>query len=428
MTAPASEAPVTGPPPKRGFAAMAGAYCLGTFNDNFFKQAVFLIAVYAGRAELQDVAATVFALPWLLFAEPAGWLADRFAKRRIVIAAKALELLAMGIGAAGILTGSWGLIMAMLFLMALQSTIFSPALNGSIPELFGEQRVVKANSVIKMLTISGVLVGIVLAGVALDVPGRAWGLPVGRVVVAAGVVLTALAGVALSFGVSSAAAADPSAKLPWSGPVRTLRRLWGLRRDRLLATIIVADAFVWFIAVLQTLLINQVGEAIGLSQRGTSLLLIPELGGFALGGLLAGRIIHGDWFGKLPAALLGLGVFSFAASFTRTVPAGWQVPWFAVSLAGAGVCGGVLLVPMESFFQVRPAPRQRGAVIASANFAAFAAMALAGPFDILLIRLSAPAPRFLAVAQLSVIAAAALKIALSRYGPTRQPEPREEHP
>ncbi|MHC4294213.1 MAG: hypothetical protein ACYSTL_01365, partial [Planctomycetota bacterium] len=60
------------------FAAMAATYCLGVFNDGFFRQSVMLIAVAAGHKALQGYVMAVFTLPYLLFAAPAGWLADRF--------------------------------------------------------------------------------------------------------------------------------------------------------------------------------------------------------------------------------------------------------------------------------------------------------------------------------------------------------------
>ena len=152
----------------RKFAAMAATYALGVFNDNFFKQAACLIAIAIGHTEYQGYAAAVFCLPWLLLAAPAGWMADRFSKRTVVISAKALEVVAMGAGAAGIIMVNWPLIFVMLFLMALQSTIFSPALNGSIPELYPATHVVKANSTVKTVTTCSILVGIILAGIALD--------------------------------------------------------------------------------------------------------------------------------------------------------------------------------------------------------------------------------------------------------------------
>ena len=93
---------------------MAGAYTLGVFNDNFFKQAALVLAVAAGRNSMQGFALAVFTLPFLIFSAPAGWMADRFPKSKVVIGAKACELLAMLAGAAGICLGHWSLIFTML--------------------------------------------------------------------------------------------------------------------------------------------------------------------------------------------------------------------------------------------------------------------------------------------------------------------------
>ena len=73
----------------------------------------------------------------------------------------------MIIGAVGIVTTNWYLIMTMLFIMSTQSTIFSPALNGSIPELYPRSYVIKANSIVKTLVTACNLVGIIGAGLAL---------------------------------------------------------------------------------------------------------------------------------------------------------------------------------------------------------------------------------------------------------------------
>jgi MFS family permease len=117
------------------FIAMAAAYALGVFNDNFFKQAALLIAIAIGRSWMQGWATVIFSLPFLIFAAQAGWLADRFPKRNIVISAKALELAAMICGAVGLCMQTSTLIplvLIMLGVMGLQATILSPALNASI--------------------------------------------------------------------------------------------------------------------------------------------------------------------------------------------------------------------------------------------------------------------------------------------------------
>ena len=363
------------------FAAMAATYSLGVFNDNFFKQAICLIAIGVGRTSLQGYATAVFTLPWLLFSAPAGWLADRFSKRTVVIGAKALEGAAMLAGALGVLLVHWPLVFLMLFLMALQSTIFSPALNGSIPELYPRQYVLKANSVLKAVTTSAILIGLIAAGIALGREATmVRGIPWGRGIVAAGVVGIAAVGLGISFAVPKRPAADPTVRFPWTGPLDTLRELWQFRKDRLLAIAVLADMAVWFVALLQILVINKLGlTQFGLGYEKTSYLMAAELGGVAIGGLLARRLARGvRWVRALVPGFLVLGVLVAAMAAIPHLPGGWQIGGVAVLLFAAGVPGGLLLVPLESFFQIRPAPAKKGAVIAAANFAAFFAMMLAG--------------------------------------------------
>ena len=70
---------------RKCFVAMGATYFFGVFNDNFFKQAVLLLAVTAGLSGLQGQATMLFSLPFILFSAHGGWLADRFPKRQVII-------------------------------------------------------------------------------------------------------------------------------------------------------------------------------------------------------------------------------------------------------------------------------------------------------------------------------------------------------
>jgi len=150
------------------FLAMAATYFLGVFNDNLFKQAALLLAVTAGLSGLQGTATALFSLPFILFSAYGGWLADKYSKRQVIIGVKFLELFAMVLGAYGIYTMNWTWILAMVFLMGLQSAFFGPALNGSIPELYPRWYVTKANALLKLVTTLAILLGMAFAGIALD--------------------------------------------------------------------------------------------------------------------------------------------------------------------------------------------------------------------------------------------------------------------
>lgn len=364
------------------FACMAGAYFLGTFNDNLFKQAVLVLAVATMGTAMQGYALVTFTVPFLCFAAPAGWCADRFPKGRVVVAAKWMELGAVLCGALGICSGHWGLMFVMLFIMGAQATIFSPALNGSLPELYPEAYITRANGILRLLVTLAILAGVALAGILLDRPGAGWGgIARGRLLVAGTLVAVALLGLAVSYGVPRRAAANPAARFPWDGPVRTLRDLLATRRDPVLALTIMANVFIWLTGSLEILIINPLGlQQFHLSKTMTSALIVSQLMGIAAGGLAISRWVDlGRWYrfiGPLGGAMGGV-MLGFVA-VPALMPAAWQVPLLLALTFLVGVLAGGILIPMESFLQVRPPPARKGAVLSAVNFVVFGGILLSG--------------------------------------------------
>jgi len=362
------------------FAAMAGSYMFNTFNDNFYKQAVMLLAVAAGREVFQGLAGAAFTLPFILFAAPAGWLADRYPKRNVVIAAKATEILAACVALAGVITGHFWIMIASVALMGFLATFFSPALNGSIPELYPASHVTQANAMLRMLVTIGILAGISLAGVTLGVQGSPlFHAPRGPALVGLISVAVAAAGFLVSLAIPHHPAADPSRPFPRTGPLETLKELKAIWKDRQLSRILLSDAFVWAVGVFQILIINPLGlKQFHLSERGTSFLVAAQLLGLAGGGLLSARFAKGErWFKVLVPAGFGMTAAMLGIACVPLLPEGLRLPSLYVLIALAGLAGGLFLIPCESFLQIRPAPERKGAVWASANFASFSGMAIA---------------------------------------------------
>jgi acyl-[acyl-carrier-protein]-phospholipid O-acyltransferase/long-chain-fatty-acid--[acyl-carrier-protein] ligase len=265
-------------------------------------------------------------------------------------------------------------------LMGTQSTFFSPALNGSIPELFPAHYVTKANAVLRMIVTGGILIGISFSGFVLDLQGATLlGAPRGHVMVGLAVILYAVLGLGVSFGIPTRAAADPGRAFPWTGPLETIRELLQVWQDRQLGRILVADVFIWAVGVFQLLVINSLGKLeFHLTDSRTSLLVASQLVGLALGGLLSARFAKGvQWFRVLIPAGIAMGLFMLAIGAVPFLPASMQVPLLYLLIGLAGMAGGLFLIPCESFLQIRPAPERKGAVWASANFASFTGMAAA---------------------------------------------------
>jgi MFS family permease len=366
---------------------------------------------------MQGYALVIFTAPFVIFAAPAGWLADRFAKRRVIIGAKALELVAMLFGAAGICYGNWWLIFAMLAMMGIQAAAFSPALNGSIPELYPADYVIKANGILRLFITGGILAGIALAGFALDRQGPAFrGIEFGRLLVGGGVIAVALTGLLISLGVPSRPAADPVVPFPWRGPVRTIQDLLETRRDPKLGLTVLACVFIWLVGSLEVLLINTLGiDQFQLTKTATSGLIVDQLVGVGIGGLLSGKLVSAQrWHRLLGPSGIAMSLAMLALPVVPRLPPGVQVSALYILMGLIGVAGGMFMIPVEGFIQIRPARERKGAILAAVNFIVFIGILLSGLISNALNYYWRPTDSFGVVGAISLVISAALLYGYAR--------------
>ena len=359
------------------------SYTLGTFNDNFFKQAILLLAVSMGHTAVQAWGTVLFSLPFVLFSAWAGWLADRHPKCRLVLAAKALEVCAMLAGGWGLLQLHWSGMLAMLFCMGASATLFSPALNGSLPELFAREDVPRVNALFKLATTASILLGITLAGGALERQWLATEIPFGRWLVAAVAVGVAVLGLlSVSFIPYRPAAARKEAlpPFPWLGALDSARDLWGLRARRGIFWCLCADAFFYTLSTLVLLEINAYGVAqLGLGPTMASLLPGGLMLGICAGAGLAARRARGDWRRSVPRACAGIGLLLAVAGCVPAAPGAFRFGLLFACYAAVGICGSLYIVPVSSQIQLLPAAEEKGRILGTSNFFSFSGMALAGP-------------------------------------------------
>src|SRR5271167_971418 len=85
----------------KGFWSLIAVQFQGAFSDNALKWLVsFLVLEAAFSKDLRDlwfvlIVPLLFAVPFLLFSIPGGYLADKFSKRSVTIWTKLFELLVM---------------------------------------------------------------------------------------------------------------------------------------------------------------------------------------------------------------------------------------------------------------------------------------------------------------------------------------------
>ena len=394
------------------FTAMVVTNSLGSFNENFFKEAAMLVAVASGKSYLQGYGAMIFTFPFLVFAAPAGWLADRFSKKRVMISAKLFEIAAMSAGAYGLFERDWTLVFVMAGLMAVQGVVFSPSVNGTIPELFPSREVSRANAIMTVAVLTAILGGVACAGFAL---GRTGGRE-GRILVMLLAIGMAVTGFLVSLGLPSFPAASPREKFPWRGPAASLAKLYSFREDRLLSVAVATNMFVYMMGSLQIQVINQFGIwQIKAGATMTGMMVVAQLVGFGVGGFMSGWLAKGEhWYRILPPGAAFLGLAMALVPAVPLLPGPLQTRAFFALFAAAGAGGGTLLVACRSFIQVRARADEMGAVLSATNFAVFGIIIFSGPIANALNKYFLPTTSYGLMGAASLLASGLLVLILRR--------------
>ena len=375
---PAVDAPPDDRPPlakDRSFRGLLVTQLLGAFNDNVFKQAVLLVAVaFAADAGLaggpQSLATAVFSLPFLLSCIT-GVLSDKVSKRSIVVACKGLEVVVMLAATAVFFTTppdsrtQFAALLAVLGLMAFQSTIFGPAKYGVLPELFRDSDLPRANGWMQGSTFLAIILGTALAGLLKETLGPSvWLLGLFCVAVAA-------AGTATSLWVRSTPPADPAAKLTAASvwpDARTRGAVLGEPRLRL--ALLVYSTF-WMLGSTLIAAVNAFGtRQMGYGEFATSLLAAGMGLGIGGGCVAAARMSEGRVdFGLVRLGAAGVAFAGAAAAvLPLLLPAG-RVSYVAsvLALIGVGIFSGLLAVPLQTYIQAAPPAGVKGRAVGLMN-------------------------------------------------------------
>ncbi len=399
------------------FSAMVGAYFFGVFNDNYYKQAAMLLAVTAGLSHLQGTATILFSLPFVLFSAYGGWMADRYPKKWVIISAKLLELLACLLGAVGLYYTNWNCILGMIFIMGIQATIFAPALNATLPEIYPESYITKANAILKLMTTLAILFGLASAGVSLDQNWFPSSIPFGVLLVAAVVVIVAALGLLCSLGISHSPSKNPTLIFPLKGPWQSVKDLFHLRARPDLLTSLLSSTFFYSISTLAVLVINTLGlKQFGYSQTSTSLLSVALMFGVCIGAFIAGKISSTTrWFHLLPISsgimCLGLFILGLSSLISEEI----RLIALFLTLLGIGTAGGILIIPVTTYLQVKPAPTEKGKIIGLVNFSDFIGIIVAGEFYMLLDRFLSPTNSMIVLACLALCYAVVIKQVIKKF-------------
>ncbi|HWI82497.1 MFS transporter [Ramlibacter sp.] len=301
----------------RPFTDLAWSNLAAQSAEQLSLAAVPMVAVLmlgAGAAEIGTLAA-VQTLPFLLLSVPLGVLADRIARRRLMLVAEGLRALSLLALLAMALSGQLSIVwLAVLGCLGAVGTVgFSVAAPALVPALVGSGQLARANGRLELARSAAYAGGPALAGALV-----AWtGAPSAFVLAA----LLSAAAVAWLWRIAEPARPAPAPRHPLLEIRDGALFVW---RDRLLQPILLT-AVAWNIAwfVLQAAYVPYAVRVLGLGAQAVGMTLACYGAGMVVGALFASRLLAVLPFGR--AIQLGPAVSVLASATmaaTLALPSG----------------------------------------------------------------------------------------------------------
>ncbi|MBI5971429.1 MAG: MFS transporter [Deltaproteobacteria bacterium] len=340
-----------------GFQSFLGTQFLGAFNDNVFKIVISMVAVSLGGGLYVSLVGAVFILPFFLFSGYAGYFADRYNKRSVLIVTKSFEIVAVFSGIFALWSGRIEYMLVTLFLMAVHSTFFSPAKYGIIPEMLPTEELSRANGLLEMSTFLAIILG-TSVGTLMFAAWKSSLSAIGYIMM-----VIAISGTAMSFWIGRVANPVSTKTFninPWSEVAHGIKRL---KEDSRLLLSVAAITYFWFLGALLQMAILLLGkEVLRLSDFWIGILITFLALGIGVGSIIAGRL-SGDKIepGLVPLGSTGMGIFSIVLAATTS----YYVAAFCLMMLG--FFGGLFVVPLNALLQKRSGPAEKGRIIATTN-------------------------------------------------------------
>jgi acyl-[acyl-carrier-protein]-phospholipid O-acyltransferase / long-chain-fatty-acid--[acyl-carrier-protein] ligase len=362
----------------RRFAPLFWTQFFSAFNDNFLKNALVFLILFApgvqNREALITLTAAVFIGPFFFLSGLGGQLADRFDKAIVARYVKLVEIPVAALGVVGFWLHSIPIMFVTLFLFGVIATLFGPVKYGILPDHLKKEELPAGNALVEGATFMAILLGTIVGGLAAKEGNHP--AYFGAMII----VFSFLCwGASLLIPRTGQGAphlyVDPNIARSTGSLLRDLwidkRLWWGC----------LVTSWFWLVgAVALSLMPPLVKHVVGATEEVVTVYLAVFSIAIAVGSLLAAWLSHGRiaLFPTLVGAFL-LAAFALDLGFSTygvppAAPAGiaevfssWRGIHIAIDLAGLAIAGGLFIVPAFSAVQSWAGADKRARVIAGVN-------------------------------------------------------------
>jgi acyl-[acyl-carrier-protein]-phospholipid O-acyltransferase/long-chain-fatty-acid--[acyl-carrier-protein] ligase len=357
---------------------------LGAFGDNLVRTAFAALLAFKAM-ELSDglrsivitMSMGLFMLPFILLSATGGKVADKFNKAKLIRWIKFTSIFIGLMSIVGFYANSYTLILISIFLLGVATTFFGPVKYSILPDHLEKDELLVANGAIEAGTFMAILLGIITGGVLVSTESNSMH-PVCITILA-----TCILGYVTSLFIPDTEIASEKANIRLNIFSETKRCLDYSKEDRDLFLSIMGISWFWLIGgVFMSQMPNFTKDALGGDKSVYILLLSIFSVGTGIGSIFCNKLLKGRIETRyVPISILFMTFSVFALWYTsiffdEKATALGGIHYFLSSLKGILVCfeiffiaffGGIYIVPLYAFMQVRAKKTHRSRIIAANN-------------------------------------------------------------
>lgn len=363
------------------FNALYTTNFLSTLNDNYQKMLGMLVATAWVSSEWKPLVISItgaaLVLPYIFCSPLANRVANLYGKKKVVVVCKWLEIPIVLLALLGFFLKeprlfeqhsystplAISLVILSIFLIGIQSSMYSPAKYGLIRDIGGVDNVSRGMGGMESLSFLGMLLATALAAFMVD---HFSGQPM---IYGGLLVVLAVAGLVASFFIKAEDVRSyHKERLNPFAYMRSSHRM-ALQYRGLNTVIYTLSIFWWFATTIQLSTIVYCQDVLGLEKGEPGIIMCIAAIGVSLGCLIIGRI--GNYYKQIVVLVPLFGVLLSAGLIWMFFIQPAHYVLFAAVLFAVGLLGGFFKVPLDAAIQSAVKQNELNTVLAYFNQVSF---------------------------------------------------------
>ena len=354
------------------FAYLNATQFLLTLNDSIFRLLVTYSLINklgkAASSSIISISGILFVAPFLIFSMPAGEMADKFSKQKIIFWSLIAEVVVMLYGIFAMYSQSTTNAFIAIFLVAWQSSVFNPAKYSIIPEIVPQDKISKVNGYLTLATYLAIILGTFLASLITDITGGNYTL------IAIFCFVIALIGLYTSMQITKTPVRNSTKKINPLFFIQVFKSCKLASKYPHLLLVILSAAYFSYTASFTYFNLVPFGfQALHIQDYQTGYIFLAAGLGLALGALTVAKAS-----GKNVELSISIwGAIGTTVSYFIIYAFCHNILIVTLIIFSIGLHGGLFIVPLDAYIQVASPDKDRGEIVAAAAFVAFSAVMLA---------------------------------------------------